>query len=342
MTPSKKSETVPKLMQEKYDAIVAITDEFSRQYLNEEYGQLIRFATAALCRKRPSPLAKGRDKTWACGITHAIGMVNFLFDPSQTPHMSATELYKAFGVSTSTGQAKSKQARDTLDMKQMDPNWGLPSQLDDNLMAWMISVNGFIMDARSASREIQEIAVANGLIPYIPGEEGISPSEPAALSPKGKTVSHSPDTLYILDVGIISGPMSQEFIAANPAIVRKIEIKGRNTLKDLHQIIFKAFDREEEHMYEFQIGGQRPNDPKARRYILKSPFNDEDFAGYVSETTLASLGLSEEEVFGYWFDFGDDWWHQVNITVIKDIAPKGKYPKVTEQIGASPPQYADL
>jgi hypothetical protein len=35
-------------------------------------------------------------------------------------------------------------------------------------MAWYITVNGFIMDARSAPREIQEVAFAKGLIPYIP------------------------------------------------------------------------------------------------------------------------------------------------------------------------------
>ncbi|MDZ8257440.1 DUF6398 domain-containing protein [Nostoc sp. ChiQUE01b] len=37
------------------------------------------------CRKRPSPLATGQAKSWACGIVHALGMVNFLYDSSQTP-----------------------------------------------------------------------------------------------------------------------------------------------------------------------------------------------------------------------------------------------------------------
>ena len=37
-------------------------------------------------------------------------------DPSQTPHMKATELYKHFGVGQSTGQGKSKQIRDIMKM----------------------------------------------------------------------------------------------------------------------------------------------------------------------------------------------------------------------------------
>ncbi len=42
------------------------------------------------------------------------------------------------------------------------------------------------------------------------------------------------------------------------------------------------------------------------------------------------------------FDFGDDWWHQVNVLEIKNKAGKGRYPKIIERIGASPPQYADF
>jgi hypothetical protein len=38
-----------------------------------------------LCRKRPCPLEKGKESSWACGITHAIGSVSFVFDKSQTP-----------------------------------------------------------------------------------------------------------------------------------------------------------------------------------------------------------------------------------------------------------------
>ncbi len=150
MAKSKKSEDVPKAMSAKFDSIVELTNEFARQHLNDEYAQLIRQATATLCRKRPSPLNKGQAKTWACGITHAIGMVNFLFDSSQTPHVSAKELYRWFGVADSTGQGKSKQVRDALKMRQFDPDWCLPSRVEDNPLIWMLSVNGLIMDIRQA------------------------------------------------------------------------------------------------------------------------------------------------------------------------------------------------
>ncbi len=344
MAKSTKSEKVPQAMQEKFNRIAAITDDVCKQHLNDEYAQMIRLAIAALCRKKPSPLAKGQDKTWACGITHAIGMVNFLFDSSQSPHISAKDLYQAFGVGQSTGQSKSKLVRDLLKMSQFDPDWCLPSLIDQNPMAWMISFNGFIIDARSASRPVQEIAYAQGLIPYIPGEaspqaESGKPSRAQAPS-VGSSSEALRDALYVLSVFLIDGPVTDEFVAANPEVSRVIEIKGSNTLADLHQILFQAFDREDQHMYEFQVGGSGPHDPNARRYGL--PPAGAGLSIDVHCTLVADLDLSVDDAFGYWFDFGDDWWHQINVVSIIERAPNGKYPKITQRIGDSPPQYPDF
>ena len=80
------SERVPAALQEKFNAISQATDAFCGQRLNDDYKKVIRSALAALSRKRPSPLLKGKDNAWAAGVVHAVGMVNFLFDPEQTPH----------------------------------------------------------------------------------------------------------------------------------------------------------------------------------------------------------------------------------------------------------------
>ena len=91
------SQHVPKEMQARFEEITQLTDAFSRGYLNEEYLQLCRELTATLCRKRPSPLVRGKPEIWACAIVYALGTVNFLFDRSQTPHLRAAELCAAFG-----------------------------------------------------------------------------------------------------------------------------------------------------------------------------------------------------------------------------------------------------
>jgi len=162
------SERVPAALQSQYDEIVALTDTFCQRHLNQEYRDLCRRLAATLCRKRPSPVATGKSKTWACGIVYSVGRINFLFDKSQTPHLRADELCQHFGLSPKTGSAKSTTIMDLLKSGQADPHWTLPSRMGDNPMAWLIQVNGLIVDARQVSREIQEEAFRRGLIPYLP------------------------------------------------------------------------------------------------------------------------------------------------------------------------------
>lgn len=164
-------EKVPKKMQAKYDEIIALTDTVCAAHLNDEYAQMSRKLAAKLSRKRPSPLERGRAKSWACAIVYAIGQVNFLFDKSQDPHLSATELCALFNVSQQTGSAKAKQIRDLLNIGVFEPEWTLSSLVDENPMIWMITVNDLIVDARRAPRKIQEEAYRRGFIPYIPGEK---------------------------------------------------------------------------------------------------------------------------------------------------------------------------
>lgn len=161
---------VPKTMQETYDTITALTDGFCREKLNEEYADMCRVMAAKLCRKRPSPLAGGRANNWAAGIVHAIGTVNFAFDRSQAKSIAVPDISDYFGVGKSSPASKSKEIRDLFNIGLMDPEWTLPSRMDKNPMAWYISVNGLIMDARYVPREIQEAAFAKGLIPYIPAD----------------------------------------------------------------------------------------------------------------------------------------------------------------------------
>lgn len=150
------------------EMISGLVDAFCREHLNDEYAELCRKLTEKLARKRPTPLVSGRPNTWACGIVRTIGWVNYLDDRSQRPHLKLTAIDKAFGVAESTGQGKSMLIRKMLRIRPMDPKWSLRSQIDNNPMAWMITVNGFTLDARFLKREIQEQALKQGLIPYIP------------------------------------------------------------------------------------------------------------------------------------------------------------------------------
>lgn len=149
--------------------------------------------------------------------------------------------------------------------------------------------------------------------------------------------------LYVLEIFITSGPVSEEFIKQNPVISRTLEMLGNQTLEELHYAIFNAFNREDDHMYEFQLGGKGPNDPNATQYGLPTALEDANDLPKserdVARTSLDNLNLKVGDIFGYWFDFGDDWWHQINVTSVGQSSLAKGYPKVTNRVGASPPQY---
>jgi hypothetical protein len=161
---------VPVKLRDRYREIVALTDQFCDEHLDEEYKQLCREMAAAVCQEG-SPVTKGKDVGWAAGVVGAVAWVNFLSDPSQPHHMRTDDMARALGVSPATLAAKVKVIRNGLDLQRMDPAWTVPSRLEDNPLAWLVQdQNGLIHDLRQAPREVQAEAYRRGLIPFIPGE----------------------------------------------------------------------------------------------------------------------------------------------------------------------------
>ena len=129
---------IPKSMQAKYDAIAAIIEPYCDQYLSDEYKTICLYALEKLCRKRPSPLKSGRDKTWAAGIIYAIGSTNFIFDKDQPIHMTAEQLVAPLSVAKNTAAGKAAEIKKMLNISYFAPDWTLSSITKDHPYAWMI------------------------------------------------------------------------------------------------------------------------------------------------------------------------------------------------------------
>jgi hypothetical protein len=150
--------------------------------------------------------------------------------------------------------------------------------------------------------------------------------------------------LYTLEVLLVSGPVPESFTRDNPVVARTVQLRGDQTLAELHQAIFTAFGRTQEQMYEFQLG-KGPLGQSGQRYVLPGAagMTAEGIgppAGLVTETTLDALRLEVGSSVIYWFDFAADWWHRITIKRIEEKEPRGKYPKVKGRVGADPPQPA--
>jgi Plasmid pRiA4b ORF-3-like protein len=180
---------------------------------------------------------------------------------------------------------------------------------------------------------------------FVAKKKAEGPTRLALKKPAGKKAAASDKPrysgkgrIYTLAVFLPRRPLSNSFSKTKSRVYRTIQIRGDQTLEDLHHAIFHAFDREEEHLYEFQMG-KGPKDRRGPIYGLLDTGADNE--GWVTETTIDSLRLKVGRSFGYLFDFGDCWQHQINVEAVEDTVPKGSFPRVTKRVGESPPQYPD-
>ena len=154
------------------------------------------------------------------------------------------------------------------------------------------------------------------------------PKKPSKLADKVvRRAEKGGPNLYTLEVILTGGPISDEFVQANPKISRTIEIRGDQTLNDLHGVIIAAFDRDDDHQYGFSIPESRG---KSGGKEVKP------------EALISSLDLRVGALLRYHFDFGDDWFHDVKVKTLGEPDAEEKYPKVIQSIGESPPQYPDV
>ena len=157
-----------------------------------------------------------------------------------------------------------------------------------------------------------------------------SPSKKRSASPPAAP----PANLYVFAIFLTSGPLSEKF--ANKECSRVIEIRGDQTLHQFHQAIFAAYDRTGEHRYQFQLG-KRPFDPNGPNYGIPDPESGEKADKDARTSNVDDLGLDPHRAFGYVFDFGDEWFHQVQVEKIEKAIPTVTYPRVIRRVGKSPP-----
>lgn len=184
-------------------------------------------------------------------------------------------------------------------------------------------------------RELFDPSLLQDLANFAPPPKNKSKS--AAKKTSGQPPAATSDQVYTLKVFLTSGPVET---FEDEEISREILLLGHHTLHNLHEVIFDAFEREEEHLYEFNLGSS-PQD-RSRLYFYSGGWDDDATnSGDPTAAALDELDLSEGQYFGYTFDMGDDWEHVIEVISIKRGPGKGKYPRIGKKIGSAPPQYPD-
>jgi hypothetical protein len=111
-----------------------------------------------------------------------------------------------------------------------------------------------------------------------------------------------------------------------------IEASDTMTYEQLHDAIFEAFKRWEEHLYMFSL-------PDGTQVL--SPYDVLEDGNKPADRCRLGKVLSVGETIYYLFDFGDTWQHSIEVRGIKEPEAKVNYPHILEVHGDVPPQYPE-
>jgi Plasmid pRiA4b ORF-3-like protein len=134
------------------------------------------------------------------------------------------------------------------------------------------------------------------------------------------------------------------------SIWRTVLLRGDQTLDDLHEAIFAAFDRYDEHLYCFYFpkgrqgrlaSGKPPKEYRSPRGFDRTDEFEIDNRYNAAKARLDDLRLKVGQTFEYLFDFGDEWWHEIIVQGIGPSESGETYPRILEKRLASPPQYPE-
>jgi tetratricopeptide (TPR) repeat protein len=107
-------------LDEKKRQLTEMTAAFCDARLDADYKRLCKKIINQMARMRPAPFLRGRPEIWAAGILHALGSVNFLFDKSFEPYVSATEIAQHFGVAPGSASQKAAAVREMFDLNHFN------------------------------------------------------------------------------------------------------------------------------------------------------------------------------------------------------------------------------
>ncbi|MGL6195247.1 MAG: plasmid pRiA4b ORF-3 family protein [Thermoguttaceae bacterium] len=124
------------------------------------------------------------------------------------------------------------------------------------------------------------------------------------------------ETLYQLKITLLE---------CKPAIWRKFVVPSNVTLNKLHYIIQSVMGWQNCHMHSFIAG---------KEYY---GISDEDLPE--DEYTLNDIASKKGDKFKYWYDFGDDWMHQIVVENVNYTNPDCPHPICCiAGAGACPPE----
>ncbi len=144
-------------IKQKEEKLLEMTGTFCAQKLNDEYFHLCKKLIKKLGRKKDVPFQRGKLELWAAAVVYAIGSINFLFDKSFEPYMTAEQICEYFGTKKSTVSNKARQIKDMFDIWHFSPEFSTTKMIEDNPFNNLVMVDGFIVPLDTLPPDLQKM-----------------------------------------------------------------------------------------------------------------------------------------------------------------------------------------
>lgn len=144
-------------IKQKEEELLEMIRAFCTQKLDDDYYQLCEKLIKKLGRKRDVPFQRGKLEIWAAAVVYAIGSINFLFDKSFEPYMTADQISDYFGTKNSTVSNKAREIKDMFNMWHFSPEFSTQRMTDSNPFNQTVMVDGFIVPISTLPEDLQQI-----------------------------------------------------------------------------------------------------------------------------------------------------------------------------------------
>lgn len=123
-----------------------------------------------------------------------------------------------------------------------------------------------------------------------------------------------------------------------PPIWRRIQVPAEYMFWDLHVAIQDAMGWEDSHLHDFAFRKDRFD--RGVHIGIPDPDNDDVQRNIIPgwKAKIKDYFVAEKSKAIYWYDFGDDWTHDVVLEKILPYDPKQKYPACMAGKRACPPE----
>lgn len=141
--------------QQKARLLIEMTSAFCKEYVNDEYLQLCVKLIQHLADRQIVPFERGKPEIWAAGIIHALGTINFLFDPAFEPYINPKEINTFFGTKPATVSNKSREIRNLLHIGYYNSDFSTQHMTSSSPFNNLVLVDGLFVPIEVLPENLQ-------------------------------------------------------------------------------------------------------------------------------------------------------------------------------------------